>query len=110
MLTAQRRDEVARMTWVEITTDLSAWTLPGERAKNGVAHIVPLSPQMRAHLEAQRKAQREREAANDPETEASDELKAGDLVFPGCGGPVLWFREGQSGSRRGLRRVGLAIA
>jgi integrase len=45
ILTGQRREEVAGMTWREIAPDLSAWTIPASRTKNGVAHIVPLSPQ-----------------------------------------------------------------
>ena len=47
VLTGQRRGEVAGMTWDELAPDLSTWTIPGDRAKNGVAHIVPLSPQAR---------------------------------------------------------------
>lgn len=44
LLTGQRRDEVAGMVWDELATDLSIWTLPGERVKNSNTHIVPLSP------------------------------------------------------------------
>ncbi len=43
ILTAQRREEVAGMTWTEISPDLSTWTMAGARTKNGAAHIVPLS-------------------------------------------------------------------
>jgi integrase len=43
LLTGQRRGEVAGMTWGEISDDLTIWTLPGERTKNGAAHTVPLS-------------------------------------------------------------------
>jgi integrase len=42
-LTAQRREEVAGMTWEEIDLDRALWTIPKERAKNGLAHEVPLS-------------------------------------------------------------------
>ncbi|GAA4497326.1 tyrosine-type recombinase/integrase [Gluconacetobacter tumulicola] len=42
-LTLQRRDEVAGMSWAELSPDLTIWTLPAERAKNGRAHIVHLS-------------------------------------------------------------------
>ena len=51
ILTGQRREEVAAMTWDEVAPDLSIWTIPASRAKNGVAHIVPLSPQARAILQ-----------------------------------------------------------
>jgi integrase len=52
MLTGQRRSEVAEMERTELSADLSTWTLPGERAKNGHTHIVPLAPQARAIIEA----------------------------------------------------------
>jgi integrase len=42
ILTGQRREEVAGMMWAELSDDLSTWTIPADRAKNGVVHIVPL--------------------------------------------------------------------
>ena len=52
LLTGQRREEVADMTWDEIAPDLSTWTIPASRAKNGVAHIVPFSSQAQAIVKA----------------------------------------------------------
>lgn len=43
ILTMQRRQEVAEMDWSEIDLEAETWTLPAERAKNGEAHIVPLT-------------------------------------------------------------------
>ena len=43
ILTMQRRQEVAEMDWSEIDLVAKTWTLPAERAKNGEAHIVPLT-------------------------------------------------------------------
>jgi len=43
LLSGARRDEVGRMRWSELDLDGKTWTLPRERAKNGVAHVVPLS-------------------------------------------------------------------
>jgi integrase len=43
ILTGQRREEVAGMTWAELSGDLSTWTIPANRAKNGATHIVPLN-------------------------------------------------------------------
>lgn len=43
ILTIQRRQEVAEMDWSEIDLVAKTWTLPAERAKNGEAHIVPLT-------------------------------------------------------------------
>lgn len=50
MLTAQRRDEVARMRWSELSTDLTTWTQPGEKTKNKQGHIVHLAPEAREVL------------------------------------------------------------
>jgi integrase len=65
MLTAQRRDEVADMAWSELSGDLSIWTIPASRAKNGQDSIVPLAPQAQAILEA------------------TPRYKGNPLVFPG---------------------------
>src|SRR5262245_6980281 len=44
MLTGQRREEVAGVTWTELSKDLTTWTIPASRTKNGIPHLVPLSP------------------------------------------------------------------
>jgi integrase len=57
VLTGQRREEVAGMRWSELTmqADGSAmWVLPAVRAKNGLAHEVPLLPAAVALLPARR--------------------------------------------------------
>jgi integrase len=66
-LTGQRREEVAGMTWTELSGDFSTWTIPASRAKNGATHIVPLSAPAQDLLR------------NLPQS--------GDLVFPGLRGP-----------------------
>ena len=43
LLTGQRRGEVAGMRWSEIDRNARTWIIPGERAKNGEKHMVPLS-------------------------------------------------------------------
>ena len=50
LLTGQRLREVAEMTWQEVDGD--TWTLPASRSKNGDEHVVPLSPEVIAILEA----------------------------------------------------------
>jgi integrase len=50
ILTLQRREEVAGMRWSEIADDMSRWTLPGSRMKNGKPHDVHLSEAARAVL------------------------------------------------------------
>ncbi len=52
IITGQRRGEVAGIAWYEISVDLATWTLPGERTKNGAAHMVPLSAPARDLLRA----------------------------------------------------------
>jgi integrase len=52
LLTLARRQEVAGMTWREVEFDRATWTLPAERAKSARAHVVPLSRQARALLQA----------------------------------------------------------
>jgi integrase len=43
LLTGQRLRELADARWQEIDLAAKTWTIPKERAKNGVAHEVPLS-------------------------------------------------------------------
>lgn len=43
MLTGQRLNEVARMSWSEIDLDKATWVLPAGRSKNKIEHHVPLS-------------------------------------------------------------------
>ena len=45
ILTGQRLEEVVKLDWRELTRQEARWTLPAKRAKNGVAHEVPLSSQ-----------------------------------------------------------------
>jgi integrase len=44
LLLGQRRAEVGEMRWAELDLDKGLWTLPAERAKNGVTHKIPLPP------------------------------------------------------------------
>jgi integrase len=50
ILTLQRREEVAGMRWSEISEDVTRWTLPGARMKNGKPHTVHLAPAARTVL------------------------------------------------------------
>jgi len=52
LLTGQRRDEVAALEWQELDRDRAEWLLPSARAKNNREHLVPLSPQVVAELDA----------------------------------------------------------
>jgi len=50
LLTAQRGGEILGMRWDHIDFGSGWWTIPGELAKNGMAHRVALSRQARAVL------------------------------------------------------------
>jgi integrase len=52
ILTGQRVDEVGGIRSAELDPGWTMWTIPGPRAKNGKAHLVPLSPQAHAVLDA----------------------------------------------------------
>jgi len=51
MITLQRRSEVAGLPWAELEKGKGLWHLPGERTKNGLDHLVPLSGSAMAELE-----------------------------------------------------------
>ena len=44
LLTGQRAGEISGSTIAELDLDRGLWTIPGTRTKNGVTHVVPLSP------------------------------------------------------------------
>lgn len=51
ILTGQRRSEVAGIRWAELDHATATWTIPTDRAKNGIAHIVALSPDAMEELD-----------------------------------------------------------
>jgi integrase len=52
ILTGARVREVAGLRWSELSPDLSLWTLPKERVKNGREHRLPLPPAARGIIGA----------------------------------------------------------
>ena len=87
VLTGQRRNEVAGMTWPEIDVSNQQWVIPAARTKNGKEHIVPLSPSMRVLLDkSPRFASASDSPAGDtePVTGATDDEREG-LVFTTTG-------------------------
>jgi integrase len=104
LLTMARRQEVAGLVWREVDLARSTWTLPAVRAKSARAHVVPLSHQARALLQARR-----------PETPSLDALV---FAAPRGGAISLWDYEtkkimaasGTSGwHRHDLRRTGATL-
>jgi integrase len=77
LLTGQRREEVAGMTWAEVSDDFSTWIIPASRAKNGATHIVPLSMLVQDLLRSL--------------------LQFGEFVFPGVRGPFNGWSKAKAG-------------
>jgi integrase len=50
IMTGQRREEVASLSWLELSEDRTTWVIPGARTKNKLEHEVPLSRQAVALL------------------------------------------------------------
>lgn len=53
-LTAQRGGEVETMRWADVDLDAGWWTIPAEKAKNGLSHRVPLTPAVVVLLKEQK--------------------------------------------------------
>jgi integrase len=51
-LTGQRKSEVADARWREFDLDKKLWTISPERMKGGAAHVVPLTDEVTAILQA----------------------------------------------------------
>lgn len=43
LVTAQRKGEILGAEWSEIDLEAGWWTIPEDKAKNGIQHRVPLS-------------------------------------------------------------------
>ena len=103
LLTGQRREEVAGMAWSEISDDGSVWIIPASRAKNGVAHLVPLSMQARAVIEKMPRMRQQKTP------EGVQEVKNA-FVFQSQVRAVQRLQQIQGRSRQGQWRRGLAAA
>jgi integrase len=66
ILTGSRRSEIGGMRWSEIDLERGMWTLPKERSKNGLAHVLPIVPMMREIIES---------------VPVRDGLRGGDVLF-----------------------------
>ncbi|WP_449428322.1 tyrosine-type recombinase/integrase [Rhodanobacter umsongensis] len=83
LLTGSRPGEVFGMTWDELDLEANEWTLPAERSKNKREHLVPLTPILRAIIDAQAAAQ----AAQQAEAEATGKkVRTSRFVFPALRG------------------------
>ena len=57
LVTAQRGGELISMAWKDIDFEAGVWTIPANKAKNGLAHRVPLSSLARDVLSPPSRAQ-----------------------------------------------------
>lgn len=99
ILTGQRRSEVAGLNWGELDRATATWTIPAERAKNGVAHIVPLSDAVIAELDLLAKA-----AHNDDSASPAEHWPKAGLVLTTTGRTPI------SGMTRAKRLLDEAVA
>jgi integrase len=53
LLSGARRQEIAELQWRELDLARKVWTLPSERSKSRLAHMLPLSPMAWRIIEAQ---------------------------------------------------------
>jgi integrase len=83
ILTAQRRSEVSAMRMEELDFNRAEWIIPGEKAKNGKAHVVDLSPEALTVLA---------EAIADPDDPTEDRPREGSYIFgvTGANPPGQW--------------------
>jgi len=78
ILTGQRKEEVAGMTWDELSSDGKTWTIPGTRTKNGAPHIVPLSSAAQDIVKAMPRRKPNAKPGDDP-----DKVEELPFVFAG---------------------------
>ncbi|KQY51197.1 site-specific integrase [Lysobacter sp. Root494] len=83
LLSSARPTEATGLPKTELDLDADEWTLPAARSKNKRPHLVPLTPTLRAIVDAQLAA----ETAQKAEAEAAgDEFTASKFVFPATRG------------------------
>ncbi|MGR0187224.1 tyrosine-type recombinase/integrase [Azospirillum aestuarii] len=53
LLTGQRREEVGAMRWAEVDLKAGLWTIPADRYKTGIVHVVPLTDPVKKIIQSQ---------------------------------------------------------
>jgi len=89
LLTGQRCNEIARARWSEIDRAAATLTVPAERMKGKVLHVVPLTPAVVALLDGQPR------------------FAGGDCVFTTTGGraPISGFSRAQARMRKAVEKL-----
>ena len=96
LLTAQRCGEVKGMKWEEIDFVARTWTIPGERTKNKLNHVVPLAP---AALEILESLKAEKDASE------IERIKKSAFVFQSPHGTLGPIGDIHNATRRILQRI-----
>jgi len=79
LLTGQRPGEVVGLPWEELNLNDGMWTLSGNRVKNGMTNLVPLSSQAMRIIERQREALESKWQKREARSEATAQSA---FVFP----------------------------
>jgi integrase len=91
LLTGQRREEVASMSWADLDRASATWIIPADRAKNGLAHIVPLTPPVIEEIDRLALARQVKDRIND--VDATRWRKSGPVVSIKGTAPLSCFSQ-----------------
>jgi len=83
--TGQRREEVGGMRWSELQFEHCMWSIPADRAKNGLIHDVPLNNLAVAELEMLRDELPDFETDSIQNAESVAQSRVNDLIFSTTG-------------------------
>lgn len=110
LVTAQRKGEVVGAEWSDFDIKGRIWTIPAHKAKNGLAHRVPLSRQALVILIELRKLERQRRATLAKRLKKSvDAVKLRPWLFPSPRGETHIHGQGiDHALSRNLDKLGVA--
>jgi integrase len=111
VLTGQRRDEVARMTWGEVDLDARLWALSKERSKNGQPHDIPLSEPAVAILASMPRIGDTFVLTTDGKSAASNysaNRRRLDALLP-ANMPAWWLHDLRRTAASGMARLGINL-
>ena len=96
ILTGQRREEVSGLNWAELDRSTAVWTIPANRAKNGVAHIVPLAPEALSELDALAGAEQRDDDIDDDDIDPARWPKAGYVLSTTSGKSISGYSKAKT--------------
>ena len=96
ILTGQRREEVSGLNWAELDRSTAVWTIPANRAKNGVAHIVPLAPEALSELDALAGAKQRDDDIDDDDIDPARWPKSGHVLSTTAGKSISGYSKAKT--------------